>query len=285
MLGLVGTKKGMTRVFKDDGRSIPVTVVEVFNSKIVQRKTQESDGYFAIQVSYGKRKKVSKSNEKKFKDNGTDKGYLTEFNLSEDEFNEIASLNEISLKSLQNPKVVDVLGVSKGKGFAGVVKRHNFKTQDATHGNSLSHRAPGSIGQCQFPGRVFKGKKMSGQMGNKNVTIQNLEIDSIDLEDNLILIQGSIPGSVGSIVKILPSIKNQDEKFTLASGDNIDPKDEPKEAAAPEEAPEEAPKEEPKEAAAPEEAPKEEPKEEPKEAAAPEEAPKEEPKEEPKDNK
>ena len=295
MLGLVGTKKGMTRVFKDDGRSIPVTVVEVFNSKIVQRKTQESDGYFAIQVSYGKRKKVSKSNEKKFKDNGTDKGYLTEFNLSEDEFNEIASLNEISLKSLQNPKVVDVLGVSKGKGFAGVVKRHNFKTQDATHGNSLSHRAPGSIGQCQFPGRVFKGKKMSGQMGNKNVTIQNLEIDSIDLEDNLILIQGSIPGSVGSIVKILPSIKNQDEKFTLASGDNIDPKEEPKEAAAPEEAPkeepkeaaapEEAPKEEPKEAAAPEEAPKEEPKEEPKEAAAPEEAPKEEPKEEPEDKK
>ena len=263
MLGLVGTKKGMTRVFKDDGRSIPVTVVEVFNSKIVQRKTQESDGYFAIQVSYGKRKKVSKSNEKKFKDNGTDNGYLTEFNLSEDEFNEIASLNEISLKSLQNPKVVDVLGVSKGKGFAGVVKRHNFKTQDATHGNSLSHRAPGSIGQCQFPGRVFKGKKMSGQMGNKNVTIQNLEIDSIDLEDNLILIQGSIPGSVGSIVKILPSIKNQDEKFTLASGDNINP--------------EEAPKEEPKEAAAPEETPKEEP----KEAAAPEEAPKE----EPKDNK
>ncbi len=256
MLGLVGTKKGMTRVFKDDGRSIPVTVVEVFNSKIVQRKTQESDGYFAIQVSYGKRKRVSKSNEKKFKDNGTDKGYLTEFNLSEDEFNEIASLNEISLKSLQNPKVVDVLGVSKGKGFAGVVKRHNFKTQDATHGNSLSHRAPGSIGQCQFPGRVFKGKKMSGQMGNKNVTIQNLEIDSIDLEDNLILIQGSIPGSVGSIVKILPSIKNQDEKFTLASGDNIDPKEEPKEAAAPEE----APKEEPKEAAAPEEASKEEPK-------------------------
>ena len=285
MLGLVGTKKGMTRVFKDDGRSIPVTVVEVFNSKIVQRKTQESDGYFAIQVSYGKRKKVSKSNEKKFKDNGTDKGYLTEFNLSEDEFNEIASLNEISLKSLQNPKVVDVLGVSKGKGFAGVVKRHNFKTQDATHGNSLSHRAPGSIGQCQFPGRVFKGKKMSGQMGNKNVTIQNLEIDSIDLEDNLILIQGSIPGSVGSIVKILPSIKNQDEKFTLASGDNIDPKEEPKEAAAPEEAPKEEPKEEPKEAAAREEASKEEPKEEPKEAAAPEEASKEEPKEEPTDNK
>jgi len=265
MLGLVGTKKGMTRVFKDDGRSIPVTVVKVFNSRIVQRKTQESDGYFAIQVSYGKRKKVSKSNAKKFKDSGSDKGYLTEFNLSEDEFNEIESLTEISLKSLQNPKVVDVLGVSKGKGFAGVVKRHNFKTQDATHGNSLSHRAPGSIGQCQFPGRVFKGKKMSGQMGNKNVTIQNLEIDSVDLEDNLILIQGSIPGSVGSVVKILPSIKNQDEKFTLASEDKT-------ENLAPEETSKET-KEEPKDAAPVEEAPKDT-KEEPKDAAPAEETPK-----------
>ena len=207
MLGLVGTKKGMTRVFKDDGRSIPVTVVEVFNSKIVQRKTQESDGYFAIQVSYGKRKKVSKSNEKKFKDNGTDKGYLTEFNLSEDEFNEIASLNEISLKSLQNPKVVDVLGVSKGKGFAGVVKRHNFKTQDATHGNSLSHRAPGSIGQCQFPGRVFKGKKMSGHMGAARVTTQNLEIIRVDAERNLIMVKGAVPGAPGGDVCIRPAIK------------------------------------------------------------------------------
>ena len=119
--------------------------------------------------------------------------------------------------------------VTKGKGFAGTIKRHNFKGKDATHGNSISHRTQGSTGQCQFPGRVFKGKKMSGQMGNKNVTIQNLEIDSIDLEDNLILIQGSIPGSVGSIVKILPSIKNQDEKFTLASGDYINPEEAPKE--------------------------------------------------------
>ena len=169
-----------------------------------------------------KERKSQKAMKKSSKIMAQIRATLTEFNLSEDEFNEIASLNEISLKSLQNPKVVDVLGVSKGKGFAGVVKRHNFKLQDATHGNSLSHRAPGSIGQCQFPGRVFKGKKMSGQMGNKNVTIQNLEIDSVDLEDNLILIQGSIPGSVGSIVKILPSIKNKDEKFTLASGDNID---------------------------------------------------------------
>ena len=250
MLGLVGTKKGMTRVFKEDGKSVPVTVVQVFNSKIVQRKTQETDGYFAIQVSYGKKKAVSKSVEKKFLDNGAELGYLTEFSLSEDEFNDIANLSEISLQSLQNPKVVDVLGVSKGKGFAGVVKRHNFKTQDATHGNSLSHRAPGSIGQCQFPGRVFKGKKMSGQMGNKNVTIQNLQIDSVDLEDSLLLIQGSIPGTVGSIVKITPSIKNNEERFTIMTDIS--------EEAAPEAPKEEAAPEAPKEEAAPEETPKEE---------------------------
>ena len=262
MLGLVGTKKGMTRVFKEDGKSVPVTVVQVFNSKIVQRKTQETDGYFAIQVSYGKKKAVSKSVEKKFLENGAELGYLTEFSLSEDEFNDIANLSEISLQSLQNPKVVDVLGVSKGKGFAGVVKRHNFKTQDATHGNSLSHRAPGSIGQCQFPGRVFKGKKMSGQMGNKNVTIQNLQIDSVDLEDSLLLIQGSIPGTVGSIVKITPSIKNNEERFTIMTdiSEEAAPAETPKEEAAPAETPKEeaAPAETPKEEAAPAETPKEE---------------------------
>ena len=173
MLGLVGTKKGMTRVFKDDGASVPVTVIEVCKSKIVQRKTEEKDGYYAIQVTYGSKKSVSKSNQIKFKDRDDKGGYLTEFSLSEEEFNSLADVSEISLKCIESPSVVDVSGISKGKGFAGVVKRHNFKTQDATHGNSLSHRAPGSIGQCQFPGRVFKGKKMAGQMGNKKVTIQN----------------------------------------------------------------------------------------------------------------
>jgi len=283
MLGLVGTKKGMTRVFKEDGKSVPVTVVQVFNSKIVQRKTQETDGYFAIQVSYGKKKAVSKSVEKKFLDNGAELGYLTEFSLSEDEFNDIANLSEISLQSLQNPKVVDVLGVSKGKGFAGVVKRHNFKTQDATHGNSLSHRAPGSIGQCQFPGRVFKGKKMSGQMGNKNVTIQNLQIDSVDLEDSLLLIQGSIPGTVGSIVKITPSIKNNEERFTIMTDISEEAAPEtPKEEAAPETPKEEAAPETPKEEAAPETPKEEAAPETPKEEAAPE-TPKEEAAKEDKD--
>ena len=139
MLGIVGTKVGMTRVFKDDGKSIPVTVVQVSKSKIVQRKTQEKDGYFGIQVNYGSKKNVSKSNQKKFKDNGIDNGYLAEFNLTEDEFNSISNFDEVTLEFFNETEKVDVSGVSKGKGFAGVVKRHNFKTQDATHGNSLSH--------------------------------------------------------------------------------------------------------------------------------------------------
>ena len=197
----------MTRVFKEDGASIPVTVIEICKSKIVQRKTLDKDGYFGIQVNYGSKKKVSKSLEKKFKDNDGSNGYLTEFNLTEEEFNKLAEVSELSIDFFDERLKVDVSGVSKGKGFAGVVKRHNFKTQDATHGNSLAHRAPGSIGQCQFPGRVFKGKKMAGQYGNKQITVQNLEIEKIDVEDSLMLIQGSVPGSIGSFVRITPSIK------------------------------------------------------------------------------
>jgi len=266
MLGIVGTKVGMTRVFKDDGKSIPVTVVQVSKSKIVQRKTQEKDGYFGIQVNYGSKKNVSKSNEKKFKDNGIDNGYLTEFNLTEDEFNSISNFDEVTLEFFNETEKVDVSGVSKGKGFAGVVKRHNFKTQDATHGNSLSHRAPGSIGQCQFPGRVFKGKKMAGHYGSAKTTVQSLDVARVDLEDNLILIKGAIPGSIGSFVKITPSIKGG-HSFTVPAP--VAKEEAPvEEAAAPvEEAKEEAPVEE---AAAPveeakEEAPAEEAAEEKKE--------------------
>ena len=214
MLGVIGTKIGMTRVFKDNGTSVPVTVIEISESKIVQRKTPEKDGYYAVQISYGSKKNVSKSLEKKFKDNEAKNGYLTEFNLSEEEFNFLQDAKEITLHPFSGAKKVDVSGVSKGKGFAGVVKRHNFKTQDATHGNSLAHRAPGSIGQCQFPGRVFKGKKMAGHMGDKNTTVQNLEIEKIDLEDNVLLVKGAVPGSIGSFLKITPSIKS-DEKLTL----------------------------------------------------------------------
>ena len=208
MLGVIGTKVGMTRVFKDNGTSVPVTVISVADSKIVQRKTAEKDGYYAVQVNFGSKKKVSKSLEKKFKDNNAEMGYLTEFNLSEEEFNYLVDAKEITLHPFSGTDKVDVSGVSKGKGFAGVVKRHNFKTQDATHGNSLAHRAPGSIGQCQFPGRVFKGKKMAGHMGDKNTTVQNLEIEKIDLDENVLLVKGAVPGSIGSFVKVTPSIKD-----------------------------------------------------------------------------
>ena len=211
MLGVIGTKLGMTRVFKENGTSVPVTIIEVANSKIVQRKTPEKDGYYAVQVNFGSKKNVSKSLEKKFKDNDAKEGYLTEFNLSEEEFNFLQDSKEITLHPFSDTKKVDVSGVSKGKGFAGVVKRHNFKTQDATHGNSLSHRAPGSIGQCQFPGRVFKGKKMSGQMGNKLSTVQNLVIQKSLDDENVLLIRGAVPGAIGTVLKILPSIKSNSE--------------------------------------------------------------------------
>jgi len=279
MLGLVGLKKGMSRVFKDDGNSIPVTVIKIEDSKIVQRKSQEKDGYFAVQVNYGSKKKVSKSLEKKF--TTKNKGYLTEFSVSETEFNELKEAKKLSLKGFTENSKVDVSGISKGKGFSGVVKRHNFKTQDATHGNSLSHRAPGSIGQCQFPGRVFKGKKMAGQYGNTKVTIQNLEIEKIDYDENLILVKGSVPGPIGTFLKITPSIKDSDSEFSVLNmlSTEAKPEEKPEAEAKPEEKPEEAeakPEEKPEEAEAkPEEKPeaKAKPEEKPEEAEAkPEEA-------------
>ena len=277
MLGLVGLKKGMSRVFKDDGNSIPVTVIKIEDSKIVQRKSQEKDGYFAVQVNYGSKRKVSKSLEKKF--TTKNKGYLTEFNVSETEFNELKEAKKISLKGFKENSKVDVSGISKGKGFSGVVKRHNFKTQDATHGNSLSHRAPGSIGQCQFPGRVFKGKKMAGQYGNTKVTIQNLEIEKIDYDENLILVKGSVPGPIGSFLKITPSIKDSDSEFSVMNmlSTEAKPEEKPEAEAKPEEKPEaEAkPEEKPEAEAKPEEKPEAEakPEEKPEAEAKPEEKP------------
>ena len=279
MLGLVGLKKGMSRVFKDDGNSIPVTVIKIEDSKIVQRKSQEKDGYFAVQVNYGSKKKVSKSLEKKF--TTKNKGYLTEFSVSETEFNELKEAKKLSLKGFTENSKVDVSGISKGKGFSGVVKRHNFKTQDATHGNSLSHRAPGSIGQCQFPGRVFKGKKMAGQYGNTKVTIQNLEIEKIDYDENLILVKGSVPGPIGSFLKITPSIKDSDSEFSVLNMlSTTKPEEKPKAEAKPEEkleAKQEAeakPEEKPEAEAKPEAKPEAEakPEEKPEAEAKPEEA-------------
>ena len=208
-IGLVGRKSGMTRVFTEDGASIPVTVVEIVPNRVTQIKELETDGYRAIQVTAGSRKasKVSKPEAGHYAKAGVAAGEgLWEFRLdASDEAFEVGS--ELTVERFEQGQKVDVAGRSKGKGFQGVVKRWNFRTQDATHGNSLSHRAPGSIGQCQTPGRVFKGKKMSGHMGDERVTTQGLEVVRVDIERNLLLIKGAVPGAPGGEVIIRPTVK------------------------------------------------------------------------------
>lgn len=206
--GLVGRKCGMTRIFNDNGASIPVTVIEVEPTKVSQIKTQENDGYNAIQISTGavKANKVNKAQAGHFAKANIEAGKkLVEFRV--DDISAFNCGDEIKVNLFADGQFVDVTGVSKGKGFAGVIKRHNFSMQDATHGNSLSHRAPGSIGQNQTPGRVFKGKKMAGQMGNHRSTVQNVEVVKIDEERNLLMLKGPIPGAVGNYVVVKPSIK------------------------------------------------------------------------------
>jgi len=208
MIGLIGRKVGMTRVFTEEGVSIPVTVVEVEANRVSQVKTLETDGYAAIQVTTGAKKanRVSKPEAGHFAKAGVEAGRgLWEFRLENGE--EFAVGAELTVELFNETKKVDVTGTSKGKGFQGAVKRWNFRTQDATHGNSLSHRAPGSIGQCQTPGRVFKGKKMAGHMGAERVTTQNLEIVRVDAERNLLLIKGAVPGSTGGNVIVKPAVK------------------------------------------------------------------------------
>ncbi|MDN3696774.1 MULTISPECIES: 50S ribosomal protein L3 [Vibrio] len=208
MIGLVGRKVGMTRVFTEEGVSIPVTVVEVEANRVSQVKTLENDGYAAIQVTAGTKKanRVSKPEAGHFAKAGVEAGRgLWEFRLENGEEFEVGA--ELNVELFNEIKKVDVTGTSKGKGFQGVVKRWNFSTQDMTHGNSLSHRAPGSIGQCQTPGRVFKGKKMAGHMGAERVTTQNLEIVRVDAERNLLLIKGAVPGSTGGNVIVKPAVK------------------------------------------------------------------------------
>lgn len=208
-IGLVGRKSGMTRVFTEDGASIPVTVVEVTPNRVTQIKELDSDGYRAIQVTAGSRKasKVSKSAAGHFAKAGVEAGTgLWEFRLA-DGVEAPAVGSELTVAHFAAGQKVDVAGKSKGKGFQGVIKRWNFSMQDATHGNSLSHRAPGSIGQCQTPGRVFKGKKMSGHMGAKTVTTQGLEIVRVDAERNLLLIKGAVPGAPGGDVIVRPAVK------------------------------------------------------------------------------
>jgi large subunit ribosomal protein L3 len=209
-LGLVGRKRGMTRVFSDEGVSTAVTVVEVAPNKVTRIKTSESDGYRAVQVTCGERRqnRVNRALAGEFKKAGMGAGTgLWEFRLDEGEGGELAVGAEIKVDLFAPGQRVDVTGTTIGKGFAGTVKRHNFRMQDASHGNSVSHRVPGSIGQCQTPGRVFKGKRMAGHMGDERRTIQGLEIVRVDSERNLLLIKGAVPGAAGGPLLIRPAVK------------------------------------------------------------------------------
>ncbi|PIE82289.1 MAG: 50S ribosomal protein L3 [Cardiobacteriales bacterium] len=209
-MGLVGQKLGMTRIFHEDGSASAVTVIEVKPNVISQIKTMETDGYNAVQVSVGERKsnRVTKPLAGHFAKANVQAGVVTkEFRISDKEIANYAVGNAVDVGLFEEGQHVDVRGRSIGKGYAGTIKRHNFRGQRNTHGNSLSHRVPGSIGQNQTPGRVFKGKKMSGRMGNKMRSIQNLQIVRVDSERNLLLIKGAVPGSKGGYVIIYPSIK------------------------------------------------------------------------------
>lgn len=211
-IGIVGRKRGMTRVFTEDGASVPVTVIEATPNRITQLKELERDGYRAVQVTTGSRRssRVTKPAAGQFAKAGVEAGRgLWEFRLGEGEGADLEVGGELKVDVFEAGQMVDVRGTSKGKGFAGAVKRHNFRTQDATHGNSLAHRAPGSIGMAQTPGRVLKGKKMAGQMGNKRVTEQNLQVVRVDAERNLILIRGAVPGATGSDVLVHPAVKTR----------------------------------------------------------------------------
>ena len=216
-MGLLGRKCGMTRVFTDDGVSIPVTVIEAQPNRITQVKTVETDGYRGLQVSAGSRKasRVSRPEAGHFARAKVEAGdLLTEFRLHDDDGAEFEIGAELKVDLFEAGQKVDVVGTSIGKGYAGTVKRHNFRTQDATHGNSLAHRAPGSIGQNQTPGRVFKGKKMSGHMGNVRRTVQNLEIVRVDVDRNLLLIKGAVPGHKGGSVIVRPAVKGGNQGAT-----------------------------------------------------------------------
>ncbi len=209
-IGLVGRKRGMTRVFTEEGMSVPVTVIEVKPNRVTQVKSEEIDGYRSVQVTTGSRRAslVNKPVAGHYAKSGIEAGEgLWELRLADGEGEHLETGSELKVDMFEAGEMVDVTGTSKGKGFAGVVKRHNFAMQDATHGNSLAHRAPGSIGQCQTPGRVFKGKKMAGHMGVARVTTQNLEVVRVDAERNLLLIKGAVPGAAGGIVMIRPSVK------------------------------------------------------------------------------
>lgn len=208
-IGVIGRKAGMTRIFTDAGQSIPVTVIEVAGNRVTQVKSEETDGYSAIQVAAGSKKasRVNKAVTGHYAKAGVEAGVsLSEFRMEgQSDIPEVGA--ELTVDQFEAGQLVDVCGTSKGKGFAGGVKRWNFRMQDATHGNSLSHRAPGSIGQCQTPGRVFKGKKMAGHLGAEKVTVQSLQVVRVDAEKGLLLVKGAVPGATGSDVVVKPAVK------------------------------------------------------------------------------
>ena len=207
-IGLVGRKCGMTRIFTEAGESIPVTVIEAQPNRVTTLRTDDRDGYRAVQVTVGSKSpaRLSKAEAGHFAKSGVEAGEgLWEFRLSGTEGEELEPGSEIKVDVFEAGQRVDVSGTSKGKGYAGTVKRHNFRTQDNSHGNSVSHRVPGSIGQNQTPGRVFKGKKMSGHMGDVRTTSENLEVVRVDAERNLILVKGAVPGAPAGRVIVRPA--------------------------------------------------------------------------------
>lgn len=209
-IGVIGTKGGMTRVFTEEGESIPVTVIVAPPNRVTQVKTEKVDGYNAVQVTAGevKANRVSRPVAGHYAKAGAPAGRgLWEFRLQGDVDENLTPGAELGIDQFEKGQTVDVAGVSKGKGFAGAIKRWNFRSQDASHGNSISHRAPGSIGQCQTPGRVFKGKKMAGHLGNRRVTVQNLTVVDVLPQQHLLLVKGAVPGAPGADVCVRPAVK------------------------------------------------------------------------------
>jgi large subunit ribosomal protein L3 len=219
-LGLVGRKVGMTRVFTDEGDSVPVTVVDVSDNRVTQIKTAQTDGYVAVQVTFGKRRpsRVSKPAAGHFAKAAVEAGHtLKEFRVTEEQLASLKVGGKVGVDLFQVGQMVDVTGTSQGKGFSGVIKRHNFSSNRASHGNSRSHNTPGSTGQAQDPGRIFPGKRMAGQYGNVTRTTQSLEIVRIDAERQLLLIKGSVPGSKGGDLLVHPATKARAKKAVAAT--------------------------------------------------------------------
>ncbi|MGB7300920.1 MAG: 50S ribosomal protein L3 [Burkholderiaceae bacterium] len=222
-LGLIGRKVGMMRIFADDGRSIPVTVLDVSNNRITQVKTVEKDGYSAVQVTTGKRRptRVTKPMAGHYAKAGTEAGSaMREFRAEPALIAELAPGTELKAELFSEGQFVDVSGTSIGKGFSGTIKRHNFKSQRASHGNSVSHNVPGSIGMAQDPGRVFPGKRMAGQYGNVSSTVQNLVIARVDAERQLIMVRGAVPGSRNGEVVLMPAVKKPAPEPKAAAADD-----------------------------------------------------------------